>query len=95
MKYLVLGCDPVGDRPLWEENELPDATMPVPLPAELVAELLAWNEQMAGAVWAATKAASDLTRLNAEGESLAKQIAASVPDGAKIRYLSERLSSFE
>jgi hypothetical protein len=95
MKYLVLGCDPVGNRPLWEENELPGAAMPVPLPTELVAEILAWNEQMAGAVWAATKAASDLTRLNAEGESLAKRVAASVPEGAKIRYLSERFSAFE
>lgn len=95
MKYLVLGCDPVGDRPLWEENELPDAGMPVPLPAELVAEILAWNEQIASAVLAATEAASVLTHLNAEGESLAKRVAAAVPEGAKIQYRSERLSSFD
>ncbi len=49
MKYLVLGCDPVGDRPLWEENESYGSAMPVILPPELVADMLAWNEQMAAA----------------------------------------------
>jgi hypothetical protein len=89
MKYLVLGCDPVGDRPLWEENELHGSAMPVSLPSELVADMLAWNERMAGAVHAATEAASALTRLNAEGENLAKQVADTVMGGAKVRYLAE------
>lgn len=74
MKYLILGCDPVGDRPLWEENGSHGGTMPVSLPPELVADMLAWNEQMAGAVYAATEATSALARLNAEGESLAKRV---------------------
>lgn len=89
MKYLVLGCDPVGDRPLWEENELHGSTMPVSLPAELVADMLIWNETMAGAVHTATEATSALARLNAEGESLAKRVADAVTGGAKVRYLKE------
>ena len=89
MKYLVLGCDPVGDRPLWEENELHGSAMPVSLPPELVTGLLSWNERMAGAIQAATDAASALARLNAEGEDLAEQVAAAVDGGAKVRFLSE------
>lgn len=89
MKYLVLGCDPVGDRMLWEENELPGPVMPVSLSPELVSELLAWNEKMARAILAKVEADSVLERLNSDGESLAKQIAAEVSGGAKIRYLSE------
>lgn len=89
MKYLVLGCDPVGDRTLWEENELHRSTMPVTLPPELVADMLAWNEQMAAAVLAAAEAASALTRLNADGESLAKRVQDAVVGGAKVRYLTE------
>jgi hypothetical protein len=88
MKYLVLGCDPVGDRCLWEENELHGNAMPVSLPPELVEDMLAWNEQMAGAVLAATEATSALKRLNADGESLAPRVEAAVTGGAKVRYLS-------
>ncbi len=89
MKYLVLGCDPVGDHPLWEENELHGSTFPVSLPSELIRELLAWNEQMAGAVQAATESTSAIARLNAEGESLAERVANTVTGGVKVRYLSE------
>lgn len=89
MKYLVLGCDMAGDQPLREENELPGAGMPVALPADLVEEILAWNEQMADAVVAKTEADRALARLNADGESLAKQIAVAVSGGAKVRYLCE------
>jgi len=88
MKYLVLGCDPVGVRMLWEENELPGPAMPVSLPLELVTEMLAWNEQMASAILAKVEADSALARLNADGESLAKRVAAEVSGGAKVRYLS-------
>lgn len=89
MKYLVLGCDPVGDRPLWEENELPEAALPMPLAPELKAELLTWNEQMATALVAASEAASALSRLNSEGEKLAQRIAASAQGDTKIRYVRE------
>jgi hypothetical protein len=89
MKYLVLGCHPVGDRMLWEENELPGPAMPVSLSPELVSELLAWNEQMAYAILAKVEADSALGRLNSDGESLAKRVAAEVSGGAKVRYLSE------
>jgi hypothetical protein len=90
MKYLILGCDPVGDCPLWEENELHGSTMPVSLPPELVEDILAWNEQMSVAVHAAAEATAALTRLNTDGESLADQVAAAVTGGAKVRYLRER-----
>lgn len=89
MKYLVLGCDPVGDRPLWEENELHEAALPVTLEPALKAELLSWNEEMAAAVLAASEAASALSRLNSVGEKLAHRISASVKEDTKIRYLRE------
>lgn len=89
MKYLVLGCDPVGDRMLWEENELPGPAMPVSLSPELLSELLAWNERMAYAILAKVEADSALERLNADGESLAQRVAVAVSGGAKVRYLSE------
>jgi hypothetical protein len=85
VRYLVLGCGPVGGQPLWEENELHGSAMPVSLPPELVTGLLSWNERMADAIQAATDAASVLARLNAEGEHLAKQVAAAVDGGAKVR----------
>lgn len=89
MKYLVLECDIGGGQPLREENELLAAGMPVDLPADLVAEMLAWNDQMADAIVAKTEADHALARLNSDGESLATRIAVAVSDGAKVRYLSE------
>ena len=89
MKYLILGCDPVGDCPLWEENALHAAALPVALEPALKAELLSWNEDMAAAVLAASEAASALSRLNSAGEKLAHRISASVKEDTKIRYLRE------
>ncbi|SEN75463.1 hypothetical protein SAMN05192583_3472 [Sphingomonas gellani] len=89
MMYLVFGCDPVGDRVLWEEDEVHGNTMSVSLPPDLVTDMLAWNEQMAGAVLATAEATSALARLNSDGANLAKRIAAAVPGGAKVRFLSE------
>jgi hypothetical protein len=53
--------------------------------------MLAWSEQMASAVRAATEANGVLARLNANGESLAKRVEAEVTGGARVRFLSERL----
>ena len=89
MKYLVLGCDVVGDCPLKEENELSDGAMPVELSPELTAELIDWNARMAGAVLALTEAKGMLQRLNAAGEGLAEQVAAAIAGGAKVRFIRE------
>lgn len=89
MRYLVMGCDAAGDRPLWNEDELSESEMPVSLPHELSADLLSWNARMGEAVHAATEASSNIARLNTEGENLALRIASVVPGGAKVRYLKE------
>ncbi len=89
MMYLVLSCDPAGDRPLGAENELRGPDMPVSLPPELLSDLLLWNERMGEAVLADTETSGAIALLNAEGENLASRVASVVPGGAKVRYLKE------
>jgi hypothetical protein len=90
MRYLLLGCDPAGDCPLWVEGEGPRNSIPVPLSPAVKADLLHWNERMSEIVRNPDRYSSaDLNalraKLNGEGLGLARRVAEE--RDAKVRYL--------
>lgn len=94
MRYLLLGCDAVGNPPLWDEFQGPSYSWPVEPPADLKEAIIDWNERM-GAIIRTPEMhqAADLTSLfkslNEEGRSLATRLEAKMSGEVKVRYLPE------
>lgn len=92
MRYLLLGCDPAGDCPLWVEGEGLRDSIPVPLSPAVKADLLHWNERMSETVrnpdrYNSADLRSLRAELNEEGQELARRVAEE--RCAKVRFLPE------
>jgi len=94
MRYLVLRCDPVGDCPLWIEDEGLRSSIPVALSPGLKADLLHWNERMSAIVacpdrYSRVDLEAQRAKLNEEGQDLARRIVEEKDGQAKVQYLAE------
>jgi len=95
MKYLLLGCDPVGGLPLWDQFEGPASSWPVDIASDAKDALIDWNERMGTIVRTpemhdpATLSAL-FKLLNAEGRLLADRLNEEMGGAVKVRFLPER-----
>ena len=96
MRYLTLSAD-CGEASLQDEATGPTTGSELGLPSDLVADLTAWNARYQSVIPAdiderrAGPMASLIDELDRTGIELAKRIADSIDDEAKVRYYSEGL----
>ena len=92
--HLVLGCDPVGDCPLWIEDGAMRNVIPVALSPGLKADLLCWNERMSAIVagpdrYSTEDMETERAKLNNQGQRLARRIEEEKDGRVRVRYLAE------
>lgn len=94
MKSVVLGCDPMGLAPIWEDGGPVGHSLPVEVSDQFRMDLFDWNERMTTIVarpelFSPAELLQLQVALNQEGRALARRLTAESGGKIEARYLAE------